>query len=260
MKKRIPFDIKYRPQIESGEYKVETRDRRPVRIICWDRKNGYPIVALATEVNGNESYINCYSDGKKTIHSQQFPSDLFLVTPEPELTEFEQELSDIVEYCKKHGENVADSYAVRHAQTLLELAREELCRQGFTVEKQKEQKSEVKYVPKFKKGDVIEPIASNGSYTPVRVRSVDVDCGSYICRSDDDKAWLSLPIRREDEYKLVEQKHDFVKAADESKQELTSFQWAMLRYLQEGANAKSDEEILEITVRHTPELLREIDK
>ena len=35
---KIPFDIKYRPQIESGEYKVETRDGKPVRIICWDKK------------------------------------------------------------------------------------------------------------------------------------------------------------------------------------------------------------------------------
>lgn len=34
---KIPFDIKYRPQIESGEYKVETRDGlHSVRIICWD--------------------------------------------------------------------------------------------------------------------------------------------------------------------------------------------------------------------------------
>lgn len=39
------------------------------------------------------------------------------------LTEFEQEVSDIVEYCKEHGENVAFDYAKRHAKTLLDLAR-----------------------------------------------------------------------------------------------------------------------------------------
>lgn len=27
---KIPFDIKYRPQIESREYKVETNDHHPV--------------------------------------------------------------------------------------------------------------------------------------------------------------------------------------------------------------------------------------
>ena len=73
------------------------------------------------------------------------------------------------------------------------------------LEKQKEQKPEIKYVyPKFRKGDVIEPIIPNGHFTPVRV--VNIWDGSYSCRSDDDKAHLSLPIRNEDEYRLVEHK------------------------------------------------------
>lgn len=42
------------------------------------------------------------------------------------LTEFEQEVSDIVEYCKKHGGSVAFDYAKRHANSLLSLARREL--------------------------------------------------------------------------------------------------------------------------------------
>lgn len=42
------------------------------------------------------------------------------------LTEFEQEVSDVVEYCKEHGENVAFDYAKRHAKTLLALAKKEL--------------------------------------------------------------------------------------------------------------------------------------
>lgn len=41
-------------------------------------------------------------------------------------TEFEQEVSDIVEYCKEHGENVAFDYAKRHAKTLLDLAKKEM--------------------------------------------------------------------------------------------------------------------------------------
>lgn len=74
------------------------------------------------------------------------------------------------------------------------------------LEKQKKQKPEIKYVyPKFRKGDVIEPITPNGHFTPVRV--VDIWDGSYSCRSDDDKTYLSLPIKREDEYRLVEPKH-----------------------------------------------------
>lgn len=42
------------------------------------------------------------------------------------LTEFELEVSDIVEYCKEHGENVAFDYAKRHAKTLLALAKKQL--------------------------------------------------------------------------------------------------------------------------------------
>ena len=43
-----------------------------------------------------------------------------------DMTEFELEVSDIVEYCKEHGENVAFDYAKRHAKTLLSLAKKEL--------------------------------------------------------------------------------------------------------------------------------------
>lgn len=43
---KISFDIKYRPEIESGRYKVETNAGRPVRIICWDAKSEDPLVQL----------------------------------------------------------------------------------------------------------------------------------------------------------------------------------------------------------------------
>lgn len=49
------------------------------------------------------------------------------------LTEFEQEVSDIVEYCKEHGENVAFDYAKRHAKTLLALAKKELARRDEVI-------------------------------------------------------------------------------------------------------------------------------
>lgn len=41
-------------------------------------------------------------------------------------TEFEQEVSDIVEYCKEHGGSVAFDYAKRHAKSLLALAKKQL--------------------------------------------------------------------------------------------------------------------------------------
>ncbi len=36
MKKVLPFNIKFRDEIESGKCKVQTNDGRSVRIICWD--------------------------------------------------------------------------------------------------------------------------------------------------------------------------------------------------------------------------------
>lgn len=41
---KISFDIKYRPQIESGEYRVENMAGFPVTILDWCY-NGYQIIA-----------------------------------------------------------------------------------------------------------------------------------------------------------------------------------------------------------------------
>lgn len=70
---KIPFDISKRPQIESGEYKVETDSKEPVTIIKWDLRND----------DGN---ILCYYfDGKEEIPYITGGKDLFIITPEPEL-------------------------------------------------------------------------------------------------------------------------------------------------------------------------------
>lgn len=55
-----------------------------------------------------------------------------------DMTEFELEVSDIVEYCKEHGENVAFDYAKRHAKTLLALAKKELLCQKILLYSRKE--------------------------------------------------------------------------------------------------------------------------
>lgn len=91
---KIPFDIKYKPQIESGEYKVETRDGRPIRIICWDFKhNKYPIIALYAYSDNTECLFTydingCYHPGEN--HGK----DMLIVTPEPELSEFEKAIGE----------------------------------------------------------------------------------------------------------------------------------------------------------------------
>ena len=87
---KIPFDIKYRPQIESGEYKVETGDKKQVRIICWNRKvNDFPITALAYDAQKDvEIFINTSVLGEP--HTNIASDRLFIVTPEEEPSDWEK--------------------------------------------------------------------------------------------------------------------------------------------------------------------------
>ena len=132
---RIPFDIKYRPQIESGEYKVETRDGKPVRIICWDkqeyagqREEPTPIVYLLLSKGGCEHIMSCTTDGMYSDGHER-DSDLFIVTPEEEeLSEFEKTLVKLVKLCDVTcGSEVDLNECIKsHSIELLELAKKEL--------------------------------------------------------------------------------------------------------------------------------------
>lgn len=133
---KIPFDIKYRPQIESGEYKVVTRDGHSVRIICWDRKSagdGQPIVALIE----NGHYENSIWVGENGVYkgTMGHEYDLFIITPESELTEFEEKVKQLIgHYPVATNENKGSIlYEVQKAAAeLLELAKKEIC-MGCTV-------------------------------------------------------------------------------------------------------------------------------
>ena len=99
---KIPFDVKWKPQIESGEYKLETKDGRQVRVVCWDVKNSYSkvhddILALVKSKGGTENALfyaqngYCLSDSSRVGRK-----DLFIVTPEEEMTEFEKKLWEVL--------------------------------------------------------------------------------------------------------------------------------------------------------------------
>lgn len=123
---RIPFTLE--AWLKDKSQKIETRDGRIVHNI-WPVKE-QPIVngksaEVCALIDGEEDALVFFTGGKYLPVNVKSPFDLFIVMPEEELTEFEQEVSDIVEYCKEHGENVAFDYAKRHAKTLLTLAREQ---------------------------------------------------------------------------------------------------------------------------------------
>ncbi len=104
------------------------------------------------------------------------------------------------------------------------------------LEKQGEQKPTIKYVyPKFRIGDVIVPIKPNGSFVPVRVKAISD--GSYYCAADKNNAFLSLPIREENEYRLAEQKHTEWSEEDDTMIEETLY---FLREYQQSNRCKDE--------------------
>lgn len=127
---KIPFDIKYRPQIESGEYKVETRSGKTARIICWDRIGTQLVVLI-----GKDEDVLTYNPDGTTGQQMQLPSDLFIITPEEEMTEFEKAVglvftdAQLIPRDKDGIANIHDinEFIKKKAAELLALAKKELC-------------------------------------------------------------------------------------------------------------------------------------
>ena len=124
---RIQFDIKYRSQIESGEYIVKTRSGNPVRIICWDRDSSTPICALITRDSGPEDYVWTNKEGRNM--KIETDDDLFIITPDPDLSEFEKACAQLYEEGRADGESgeKLDNGALKESiAEILRLARKEI--------------------------------------------------------------------------------------------------------------------------------------
>ena len=115
---KIPFTLE--AWLKDKSRKVETRSGKNVRIICWD-KIGVPIVALV----GDADDIVTYNRDGTTGQQMQLPSDLFLVTPEPELTEFEQALEILLMNVDSSSQTFHEEVR-EHATHLFNLARREI--------------------------------------------------------------------------------------------------------------------------------------
>ena len=125
--RRINFDIKYRPEIESGRYKVQTRDGKPARVILWDALGPFPIIALVSfgDEEGPYSYTK---DGKSSTYNMNSWGDLFILTDEPELTPFEEAVKQLMQIVSAYGspDYVEDSDVKDRAKRLLDLAKKEI--------------------------------------------------------------------------------------------------------------------------------------
>lgn len=75
-----PFNIK---EAKAGK-SVCTREGKPARIICWDRKDDtYPIIALITE-DGHEDTISLTIEGKYYSDGENGCYDLMMVSEKKE--------------------------------------------------------------------------------------------------------------------------------------------------------------------------------
>lgn len=59
MKKRIPFSIEHRENIESGDYKVFTKYGLPVQIVKWDCQEQAPILGYVDKGRGQTAHFYC---------------------------------------------------------------------------------------------------------------------------------------------------------------------------------------------------------
>ena len=122
--KTKPFDIKYRPQIESGEYKVVTREDRPVEIRIWDLKGDFPIVGVYyDDKNNRETAVQVTAEGRCSVTpGEEYGDDFFIITDKQELTEFEYAVQEI--FYKGREDNI-DLLKITSS-TLLKVARKQL--------------------------------------------------------------------------------------------------------------------------------------
>ena len=126
---KIPFNVKFKSQIESGEYKVELRDGRTVKIIYWEAKGPAPIIGLFMADDGYETATQAHPNGRwSDDESYESDYDLFLITPEQELTEFEKTLGFAMGFSLNDMEKSGDTIIniKEAASELLALARKEL--------------------------------------------------------------------------------------------------------------------------------------
>ena len=128
---KTAFNIKFRPEIEAGKFKVVTADGRPVTIQRWDMKGNYPILActMVKQCNweGDESWDEerpfAYDkDGHAAGTAPADKLELFLISEDPELTEFEYAVQEIF---YKGRETDIDLLKITSG-TLLKVARKQL--------------------------------------------------------------------------------------------------------------------------------------
>ena len=100
--KKINFDIKYKPEIISGKYKVIFRNNREANILSWDVKGERPLCVI--DANSDEPKPELYyNTGLAHIADFDCEDDLFILTDDEEGDElYKATLKDISNMLDQH--------------------------------------------------------------------------------------------------------------------------------------------------------------
>ena len=129
---RAPYDPKYKTQILSGIVEVETKNGLPVKILSMDAKTADrmdDIIALVTCADGiTQNVQRYYSDGHLIADStKRGDYDLFVITPDLPLTNFEKKMTHYVNTYIENSEYMTLNEQTRkYSKELIEIAKEEL--------------------------------------------------------------------------------------------------------------------------------------
>lgn len=195
---KIPFTLDV--WLEDKSQKIETRNGRPVHFIGLDRAGWQVFEVFRT--NGTSEY-RTYHDSYMYCGPEETAYDLFIVTPEEEMSEF------VKEYCQLYKEGYADGQAGSEqlsdailkasAAELLALARKELSEQIVDHKKEAYENGKaqaLKTLPRWK------PAAT--AYDGDRLPRIDWSLKRLVARFDEGIFYLDM----NDLYKLPGFKED----------------------------------------------------
>lgn len=207
MSKKIPFNVKFRPQIESGEYKVvyvenSSSEQCPVEILKWDSNSDAGCIIGCVRRKGKDKIYAFQENGVHTVSDED--DRLFLVTPEPEMSEFEKALDDTIRSYRCDSEKDEDggildyqSWIKRKATSLLDLAKSQLLQSGELLTQEHHEKLMETLLEEYKKDlPRWRNVEADKRYVGCVTRYMDVNGDWNYCMSSgklsDDCQYISI--------------------------------------------------------------------
>lgn len=135
---KIPFTLE--KWLKDKSQRVETRDGRIVHNIWRVKEPTYTNnrkAEVCALIDGEEDALVFFEGGRylPTTRDTDSPFDLFIVTPELELTEFEEHLKRLLDFSVTLGFPYEIDCIKSEAAELLDLSRKEFVEQGYVIEK-----------------------------------------------------------------------------------------------------------------------------